>query len=166
MVKVYACFPGTGKTYAKETFVGLDIADSDSSRFSWIVNEKGEKVRNPEFPANYITEIKRRMAENDVVLVSTHDVVIKALIEARIDFSIIHPARSLKEEYLRRYRERGSDEAFINLLDKNWNNFIDDVTNGSVSVPKICLMSSNDTITDALEELVRYKDEGGYTWLS
>ena len=163
--RVFACFPGTGKSYAKENFTRLEIADSDSSQFSWVYHEDGTKTRNPEFPTNYIVEIKRRMEENDVVFVSTHAEVIKALVDENIPFTIVHPARKLKTEYLDRYLQRGSDQGFIKLLDDNWDGFIDNVTSGTIGVPKICLMNPHDSMTDILDEIVRYKEEGGNTWL-
>lgn len=50
--KVWSVFPLCGKTYCTD-IVGVDAVDSDSSQFSW-VEEDGKKVRNPEFPKNYI----------------------------------------------------------------------------------------------------------------
>ena len=72
--KIYSVFPACGKTWLCEhqEQYGLKILDSDSSQFSWIINEVEdneyviidggemkpltykEKIRNPEFPANYI----------------------------------------------------------------------------------------------------------------
>ena len=66
--KIYSIFPACGKTwlYEHQDDYNLKILDSDSSKFSWLyvsVDENGNpirgvrKIRNPEFPTNYIQHI-------------------------------------------------------------------------------------------------------------
>ena len=58
--KIVSAFPGMGKTtYHKNN--PKTTLDSDSSGFSWVINESGEKVRNSEFPQNYINHIKENI---------------------------------------------------------------------------------------------------------
>lgn len=124
MTKVIAGFPGVGKSYftkrAKE--LNLSVQDSDSSEFSW--SEPG--VRNPAFPQNYIEHIKEKLEDDsvDFILVSTHDIVRKALEENQIKYTLVYPDPSLKEEYINRYKERGSDGKFVKLMDTKWLDFI------------------------------------------
>jgi hypothetical protein len=40
---------------------------------------------------------------------------------------LVYPYGTLKEQYLKRYKDRGSDEAFIRLLDGNWEKWMDEV---------------------------------------
>lgn len=130
MAKIYAGFPGVGKSYLFKSCQGqnIKISDSDSSLFSWTTNSEGEKVRNPEFPANYVNHIQKLKEEKyDVILVSTHKEVLQALIDAGIMFVIVAPHRSLKQAYLERYRQRNSPEGFIALLDSKWDEFMDDI---------------------------------------
>lgn len=124
MLKVISGFPGIGKTFYKKNS-NLNILDSDSSKFSWI--EKG--VRNPEFPKNYIEHIKDSMYKFDMVLVSTHKVVRDALVENNINFLLVYPEIDLKEEYIERFRNRGSDDSFIKLFEDNWDTFIYEMDN-------------------------------------
>lgn len=147
--KVYAGFPGVGKSnFFKNNQAMLKISDSDSSLFSWVYNEDKVRTRNPEFPANYIAHIKSLISKDyDVVFVSTHSEVIEALIESGIQFEVVYPNRDLKEEYLRRYRERGSDEAFINLLDSKWDMFIDSLENLK-DVQRVVLVDANAYMAD------------------
>ena len=90
--KIFSVFPACGKTWLCEhqKQYDLKILDSDSSRFSWIVEEtedphyavidNGEmkpvvnktKTRNPDFPANYIKHIKENMGQYDYIFVSSH----------------------------------------------------------------------------------------------
>jgi hypothetical protein len=118
--KVISGFPGIGKSHLFENRTDLKILDSDSSQFSWI--EKG--VRHPDFPQNYIEHILENIDKVDVILVSSHKVVRDALNKNEIPFTLVFPMLRCKKEYLARYKNRGNDENFINMMDKNWDNFI------------------------------------------
>lgn len=112
--KVISGFPGVGKSsYVKKN---KDVQDSDSSKFD-----------KTEFPQNYIEHIKKCIADGKTVLVSSHKDVRDALIKEKINFTLVYPDKSLKDEYLKRYSERGSPESFNTLLDKNWNEWIDQI---------------------------------------
>ena len=119
MTRVISAFPGTGKSYFHQNS-NLDILDSDSSEYSWI--SKG--VRNPDFPDNYMAHIKGKIGSADIILVSSHEVVREALVNEGIEFTLVFPERSLKREYIERFRQRGSPETFIDILSKNWDSWI------------------------------------------
>lgn len=109
--KIICGFPGVGKsTYVKNN---KDVLDSDSSKFD-----------KSEFPDNYIKHIKENIDDGYTILASSHDVVRDALIKEGFNFTLVYPNIECKDEYLKRYKERGSPESFINLLDKNWDNWI------------------------------------------
>lgn len=116
-------FPGIGKSYLFKNNKYLKIADSDSSKFSWL--EEG--VRNPDFPQNYIEHIKDCIGKYNIVLVSSHDIVRKALQDNGIEYAIYYPSIYSKEEYLNRYKERGSSEGFISIISKNWTEWIEEI---------------------------------------
>ena len=139
--KVIAAFPACGKTYYVENREEDNIVlDSDSSKFSWmnIIDqqyefknrgkknyiEKYNKVRNPNFPNNYIEHIKENIGKVDYIFVSTHDIVRQALKEANIEFAVVFPEQSLKEEWIGRCFLRGSDTEFCNLIAKEWDNWM------------------------------------------
>jgi len=152
--KVISAFPACGKStyyrewsqYSKENVwrkrnngeqvlnnigepCGLKILDSDSSLFSWIYDGDGNKTdqRNKDFPANYIQHIKDHLDTEDVIFVSSHKSVREALEKAGIPYILIYPDKSLKEEWMRRFKERGNDESFIKFQDEHWDEFIDDM---------------------------------------
>lgn len=106
------------------------VHDSDSSKYSWLYDGEGNKTdqRNPDFPNNYIEHI-RKLDEIpfNIILVSSHDVVRDALAAAELPFFVAFPDIKKKDEYLERYRERGSDDAFVKLLDENWDKWIGDL---------------------------------------
>jgi len=122
--RIISAFPGTGKTTYHKKHPDTTL-DSDSSNFSW-VTENGEKIRNPDFPANYIEHIKENIGKYEFIFVSSHKEVRDALKENCLFFYLIYPYKDKKEIYLQRYKDRGNQEAFIELLDKNWDAWIRD----------------------------------------
>lgn len=133
--KIIAAFPACGKTYYFENREEDNIVlDSDSSKFSWtyqgMKDKNGnllrgiEKVRNPEFPNNYIAHIVENIGKVDYIFVSTHDIVREALKKHNIDFTIVFPEQSLKEEWIGRCFLRGSDEKFCQLIADQWDNWM------------------------------------------
>ena len=152
--KVISAFPACGKTtYCKEwsqyspenvwrkrnngeqvlNNIGLPcgdkIIDSDSSLFSWIYDENGNKTntRNPDFPNNYIEHIKEHLDTEDVIFISSHKVVRDALKENGIPYYLIYPREDMKDEWLRRFKNRGNDQAFIDFQNEHWDEFIYDM---------------------------------------
>lgn len=126
-------FPGVGKSefFKNQESHGKVCLDSDSSEFSWVKDENGNntKVRNPNFPSNYIDHIKANIGEVDIILVSSHDVVRQALKEADIKYVLVYPKIDAKEEYIRRYKQRGNNDAFIKFISDNWDEFITNMQN-------------------------------------
>lgn len=116
--RVIAAFPATGKTY----IAGRDhrFADSDSSRWSW----KMPGARHEDWPDNYMAEIKRLVEGGTSVLCSTHQEVRDALVAAEIPFTLVYPDICLREEYLRRMRDRGSDKRLVDFIGDNWDGLI------------------------------------------
>lgn len=123
--KVISGFPGVGKSFLANENHDLVILDSDSSQFSWI--EAG--VRHPNFPANYMDHIQKNLGKADIIFVSSHDVVRKALAENNIDYDLVYPDPACKTTYLKRYIKRGNNDAFLTMMEKNWENFIAEIEN-------------------------------------
>lgn len=127
---IISAFPGMGKTtyYNQNKDICLD---SDSSNFSWIKDSEGNntKERNPEFPKNYIEHIKENMGKYDYIFISSHIEVRKALIEAEIPYFLFYPEKDRKEELIQIYKDRGNNEAFVKLLESNFENWIEAIEN-------------------------------------
>ena len=110
-------FPGVGKTSLyNRKYEDLIILDSDSSTFD-----------KEDFPENYIKHIKENIGKVDIILVSSHKDVRLALDSNKIKYILIYPNLSLKDEYLERYRLRGSVQSFIDLISKNWELWIKEI---------------------------------------
>lgn len=125
-------FPGIGKTTFCKKHSSL-ARDSDSSSFSWIT-VNGEKIRNPDFPNNYILHIKEMLQQFPMVFVSTHEDVRKMLKSEHIDYIIMIPKIKYKENYISRYLNRGSNPQFIKLLEENWETWINIILNSQEKV--------------------------------
>lgn len=124
---VISGFPAVGKShycnYDADYHPQNWTSDSDSSKFSWL----SEGIRNPDFPNNYIEHIKECIGKYAVVFVSSHKDVRDALVNNGIPFTLVYPKRELKAEYIQRYKDRGSEQSFVDLVESNWNNWIDEL---------------------------------------
>lgn len=151
---IIAGFPGTGKsTYASMENTKLNAIDLESSDFHWIY-ENGEKVKNPDWPNNYVEEIIRICNnlddDNAYIMCSTHKEVLLKLKNLGMRFIIVAPYS--KDVYIKRYINRGSSESFIKSLNDNWDNYMDDIK--SYNVHTIC---SDKYISDLFDSMDYYR---------
>lgn len=115
---IISAFPACGKTWLFQNL--QSVSDSDSSKFSWI----SDGVRHPDFPNNYIQHIKSIQSDFDYITVSSHSVVTKALLDNKLDFVIVYPAIENKQEWIQRCKNRGNTDAFIKIINDNYENWI------------------------------------------
>lgn len=150
--KIISAFPGVGKTTYHQKNKETTL-DSDSSNFSWIIDENGNRVRNPEFPKNYIDHIKQNIGKYEFIFVSSHKEVRDNLLNECIFFYLVYPSSSRKDEFIERYRTRGNDEKFIELVSNNW----DDWMKEKWFLPDGCKYINMvlDNLEDELEHLKR-----------
>jgi len=92
----------------------------------------GQRSLNQESPTlvvgrSQIDHIKENIGVADVILVSSHAVVRKALEENDIKYELVYPNIKLKEGYLERYRQRGNEQTFIDMMNTNWGKFIKEI---------------------------------------
>jgi hypothetical protein len=126
-ILVVSGFPGIGKTFFRRRRDDLNISDSDSSQFSWA--DEARTVRNPRFVEDYLAHVRQMTREKDIVLVSSHRSIREGLYHAGINYILVYPYSDQKEEYLQRFRNRGSNEGFLRKLSENfvaWVREIDD----------------------------------------
>lgn len=112
---IFSGFPGVGKSYA-----GSD------SRLDWVCDLDGSCMPRgcgDEWVVWYVDDVEKMAREGRVLLVSWHERVRAELCRRRIPFVMVYPDERLKEEYLGRYRSRGSSEGFIYSMEANWNDF-------------------------------------------
>ena len=130
---VIAAFPGTGKSYCtkneSDKFNG--VLDSDSSNYSWVKDSQGNNTteRNPDFPKNYIEHIKENIGKVEVIFVSSHKEVREALEREGIEYILVYPNMFQKDDYIKRYKNRGNSDGFIRKVEANWDEWINDCRN-------------------------------------
>lgn len=130
---IVAGFPGTGKSTAAkndpETFL-----DMESSDYHWVYKD-GVKIAHPEWPNNYIEAILEQanktydMSRHIYICTSTHKEVLDEFKARELYFMAVVP--KTKSLYIQRYRDRGSSQEFIDLLDKKFEDFIGDIENST-----------------------------------
>ena len=137
MIKIISGFAGIGKsTLAK---VACNIVDLESSEYKWkytidtsemtVEERKGitERVQDPEWPMNYIQAIKEESENYDYILLCMDKPVRDLLVKEGIEFALAFPSLDSKDEYIERLKNRGNNQAFINLITKNYDKWINDL---------------------------------------
>ena len=148
---IVAGFPAIGKSFIAKKFPIL-ARDLESSDFHWMkdpstgewkIDENGNKIAQPEWPANYIETIKalEKSGMYRAVLVSCHQLVRSKMGEANIKYTNIFPQNTpeMKKLILDRCRQRNSPPEFIQNLDAHWDEYIESAQNDPYAVAKIQL---------------------------
>ena len=131
--KLISAFPGCGKftIYNSNENEDYIILDSDSSTFD-----------KKDFLNNYIRHIENNIGKADIILISSHKEVRDALVDNDLAFTLVYPNIELKESYISRYKERGSPEGFINLLESKWDEWITECVDFDLCKQKIELQKN------------------------
>lgn len=157
--KIIAAYPACGKTYFKENSTDffndeeMVILDSDSSLFSWIY-KNGEKTdkRNPDFPQNYINHIKDNIGKADIIFLSSHEIVRKALGKNNIKFTLVVPKKNCLNEWMIRYINRGNDDDFINVQIDNWDKWLNEIDEEKGTYSKLIKLEQRQYISDVIHK--------------
>lgn len=112
---IYASFCGTGKSYLCDKFTKKCIEFE-----CW-------KYTDGNFPHNYIKDIKAKIGKVKYIFISTNPVVLKQLYKLDISITLIYPKNNLKEKYIKRFIKRGSHKDFIDMLNNNWDKWINEL---------------------------------------
>lgn len=114
MSKIISGFPAIGKSTLTNDNPHMSVLDLDSSAFS----------SSDDFPNNYIECIKNVIGKYDYILISTHEQVRAMLEREGIHYTLVYPSIEIKDEYIKRFIDRGDSEYFINFLDRCYEDFI------------------------------------------
>jgi hypothetical protein len=114
MTKIISAFCGVGKTFTSDKKINCLEFEC------W-------KYDLEKFPSNYIEDIKSSIDKSDYIFISTNPIVLKELFKGGIEVTLVYPSIELKSEYMDRYKNRGSEESFIKLLDDNWEIWINEL---------------------------------------
>lgn len=133
---IISAFPGCGKSTTYERLKNqYNIVDLESSFFD-----------KSEFPQNYIQKIKDNIGKTDIIFISTHEKVRKALQEENIEYVLYYPNIDRRDEMINLYERRGNEGTFIDLMTIHFDHFISNIENDSYAKTKICLQNEGDFI--------------------
>ncbi|MGD8567394.1 MAG: hypothetical protein PVJ39_04880 [Gammaproteobacteria bacterium] len=106
--RVYAGWPGTGKSY---------LCDKSPDVYSEV---ECWKFRSGDFPDNYTKAIVDKIENNKILFVSSDPIVLADLDKLGVSITLILPDPALRNEYLDRYIDRDSPYEFIGTMMKHW----------------------------------------------
>jgi len=123
--KIISAFPCCGKSYFSKTHIDIHALDLDSSFYSWI-EQHGIKMRNPDFPENYIQEIKKLSEDYDFIFVSSHISVRTALKNRNIPYILVYPSNTPEcfQEWKNRCYQSNKKNLWDMFLDKCWTSLL------------------------------------------
>lgn len=79
---------------------------------------------NPEYPSNYINAILENMVKYKYLVIPSDSLVLVGLKDKHIPYILCFPESTAKEEYKKRYLQRGNTEEFIDIFIGGWDNFM------------------------------------------
>ena len=123
---IISAFPCCGKSYlVKNNNTGKRLLDLESSYFSWMMSH-GSKIRNPDFPNNYMDEINKHIDEYDYIFVSSHISVRTALHDHHIPYILVYPENTpdCYQAWKARCYDRGTKTLWDTILSLNWNSLL------------------------------------------
>ena len=129
-------FAGIGKTTLQKKFP--NVIDLESSDYKWVYDDsntesldkeqrKGvtNRKQNPLWPINYVEEIIKKSLEYDIVLISQDLDMRNALKDSGAKYYVCFPKKECKDDFIKRYKDRGNNERFISLVSENFEKWID-----------------------------------------
>ena len=121
--KLISAFPCCGKSYTASK--NPRYLDLESSHYTWL-EYNGHKLRNPDFPNNYIEEINLYKDYYDVIFVSSHLSVRVALSAYNLSYYLVYPDNTPEcfQEWKRRAYERGTQKLWDALLENCWSSLL------------------------------------------
>ena len=159
---IISTMAGAGKSTLTKSRTDLNITDSDSAGWSFVMKDNqyldvngnptqvaSERVTNPNFVKEYMAEIDKRLAENDVVFVSAHKTVRDALNDSGKDWIYVAYKADIKDEVVERIRNRDSEqpnEIIANITEKFWDDWMDDAKD--YPAPKKYFLGSGEYLSD------------------
>lgn len=164
---IIAAHAGTGKTrFAQTIFDAVDFICMPYKYYlpdGLLSCEEPERMKadlslelRDEWPDNYIKAVINQYNENRYVVIPPIMSVLKGLRNEEIPYILCYPERSAKDEYERRYKERGNTEGFLDIFTGCWDRFLDQME--SDPGKHHIIMKRNEYLTDLLPRFTEIID--------
>ena len=153
---VYAS-TATGKSTCGKKY--KNVIDMESTIYKYLNNSeekeaiKGNKDRklNPDWPSNYFKKLEEVKDKYDYILISD-EVCNEFLLKNNYEYWWIYPSLELKEEYLKRCKDRGNTQDFIDYYNNLWEEWYHFCKNDTNAMKKIELKQGQ-YVEDVLDNL-------------
>lgn len=131
---IISAFSGAGKSYLAKQYT--DIIDLEPMDYHWIYEDDLKRLDcekrkrnqnrklNPAWPKNYIDDILLYDEENNIVLISEDDHIVSLLDKQGILCYNIYPSVNQKQDYIKRYMERGNSKEYIDFWNENFEKIV------------------------------------------
>ena len=162
---IISAFAASGKTKLKKEN-NLSVIDLESSDYQWkfldnnlsVEERKGteNKIKNKNFIEDYVSAIIEANKEYEFVLIASQPEVLDELSNRNIDYKMVSPIKEMKNTFIKRYKNRGNNQSFIDLMDKNFDIFIDSMINRNKMYPNIELIFLSEEkpyLTDIIKDI-------------
>lgn len=174
---IFAAYAGTGKSFAAEKLDKVldmaivpykykfpqeykmqDFAESDKGCVEYPFDEKYPE----KYPEKYVADILRNIREYEHILIPSDNRVMDVLDAQSVEYVLCYPESRLKDEYRKRYHERGNTEAFLRIFVDNWDMWME-------SFEKRCckkyVMHEGEFLSDIIERYMLDECERVEVWL-
>jgi len=135
---IIAAFAGTGKTTLARLYPKR-VIDFVSMPYKYYLSEDNEDLSHSEaeaskanfdhviredWPFNYVEAIKKVLHDDKVLLIPSAGNVLSLLKKENIPYYLCYPVKEAKEEYKRRFIDRGNTIDFLSAFIDGWDRFI------------------------------------------
>ena len=87
--------------------------DSDMLHIPFEQRKVLKRKANPDWPNNYIKQIKQCKKDYDIILVWDREDIIKEYLNNNIGFMLCYPSKEDLKYYISRFKNRGNSEEYI-----------------------------------------------------
>ena len=153
---IYA-FTATGKTTLEKKY--KNVIDMESTKYKYLDSNNNETTKstlrkiNKDWPNNYFNALDEVKNKYDYILISD-EICNEYLHKNNYEYWWIYPNKNLKIEYLKRCKNRGNNQEFINWYSKLWDEWINDCINDTKATRHIELKSKQ-YLEDVLPNIIK-----------
>ena len=160
---IIAGFAGIGKTtFCTNNSVAIDFECMPFKyRFDDNTPYEKESVKanpdldfNPMWQYEYANKIEELCVENKYkyIAIPTDFLTLYLLTDKGLNYNIVYPKRSLKDEYKKRYIARGNTEHFLDIFVNGWDNFINSLE--KFKTGNHIVLNKNEFLSDVIDSLI------------
>lgn len=153
---ILSCFAGSGKTFVANELE--NFVDLESSDFQWIFpkdlklgveERKGtvDKLPNEHFVTDYVNAIEKEHLLEKIVLIACQPQVLEELEKRKLPYSMVTPTLENKDIFIDRYKQRGNNDSFVELMDSRFELFVNSILNNKYA-DNIFILEGNQFLYD------------------